>query len=85
MLSMKSWLKENKLIVILLVVILGLAFYWYEWRPAQIKGKCSQRATEGVNITLRGPVGFLEKLHPCLRKSYDQCYEICLQEKGLEK
>lgn len=41
-------MKENNNYVaglLLLVVIIGtVAFYWYEWRPMKIKGKCSAEA-----------------------------------------
>ncbi len=41
---MKIWLKENwfqfGILVILTISVIG-AFYWYGWRPTQIKKSCS--------------------------------------------
>ena len=38
-------IKEYKLIIILtlVLVILGVVFYWYEYRPSQIKKLCSEK------------------------------------------
>ena len=40
---MKTWLKENwlkiGLLAILVISITG-AFYWFEWRPNQIRKRC---------------------------------------------
>lgn len=33
-------IKEYKGIIILILIVLAGAFYWYEWRPAQIREKC---------------------------------------------
>lgn len=36
---------KEKIILILIILIfisLGVAFYWYEWRPAQIRKECGQ-------------------------------------------
>lgn len=37
--KIKDFVVSNKWIITLLVIIAGL-FYWYEWRPAQIKKEC---------------------------------------------
>lgn len=29
-------------IVFLIVVILGVSFYWFQWRPSKIKKECSK-------------------------------------------
>ena len=33
-------IKQYKYIILIAVAILGFAFYWFEWRPAQIRKKC---------------------------------------------
>ena len=33
-------IKEYKGIIILILVVLASAFYWYEWRPMQIRKDC---------------------------------------------
>lgn len=37
-------LREYKYIILIVLVILGSAFYWYEWRPTKIKEMCSTEA-----------------------------------------
>ncbi len=47
-------LKEYKLIIILVLVVLTVAFYWYEWRPANIRAKCAVvPSAEGYLLCLR--------------------------------
>jgi len=37
-------LKEYRYIVLIALIILGFAFYWYEYRPTKIKERCSSDA-----------------------------------------
>lgn len=37
-------LKEYKYIILILLIILGFAFYWYEWRPTNIRKDCFNRS-----------------------------------------
>lgn len=71
--GMKNIIKENWLglsIIILIVAGIGL-FYWYEWRPSQIKKKCNFSAleSEGKAFTQKGV--------------YDSAYDRCLRGQGL--
>ncbi len=34
-------IKQYRYIILIGIIILGLAFYWYEWKPTQIKKECS--------------------------------------------
>lgn len=43
-------LKQYKYIIAIVLVILGFAFYWYEYRPTQIKERCSTEARMGLRI-----------------------------------
>ncbi len=38
---MEKYIKENKNVLIIVVIILGLAFYWFQLRPTNIKKSCS--------------------------------------------
>jgi len=41
--EIKNWLKQNwlEIIMVLFLLSLGIAlFYWFEWRPSQIRIKC---------------------------------------------
>jgi len=62
-------IKEYKgIIIVVLVIILG-AFYWYSYRPTQIRKECAKY------LTGFGAVGF----------SGENKYDKCLLENGLEK
>lgn len=63
-------------IVIGVILILGIVsgwFYWFEWRPSQIKKECSKTYSY---ISLKLP-GLSNKLTP------DEKYQRCLHDKGL--
>jgi len=49
-------IKEYKGIIILILVVLGGAFYWYEWRPTQIRKIC-------FNAVLSASAGTTEQLY----------------------
>ena len=76
---MKNWLKENKFIIILLVITLGSAFYWYEWRPTQIRKECFS-LTRGGGYT--NP--FINE-NAQNRADFEFRYKNCLLKNGLEK
>lgn len=38
-------------IILLVLVILGFAFYWFEYRPAEIRKKCSTISSYAKNET----------------------------------
>ena len=67
---MKKFIKENwfkvAIIFIIITAVTGL-FYWYEWRPNQIRKNCAIETEKSV---------LLSKLH-------DNLYNQCLRENGL--
>jgi len=81
---MKNWLKENwfkvGLLAILFIFIAG-AFYWYEWRPMQIRQHCNEIALNGARNCKRLFV------NDCLIDStaYNEKYDACVRDHGLEK
>ena len=69
------------LIIILLVLIICGAFYWYSWRPAQIRKGCndsafnsSMESTDESSYTQSGRMDLKDKF-----------YKDCLRTYGLEK
>ncbi len=48
---MKEKIKTSILIVVV-VAVLGGAFYWYEWRPTQAKKECLKKASDFSRETL---------------------------------
>lgn len=63
--------KQYKIIIILTLIILGFTFYWYEWRPSQIRKECAEKALIFSSD--------YEVEH------YTAVYNGCLHEKGLKK
>lgn len=65
------------ILVILGVVILGIAFYWYGYRPSQIKKECYNTARKKAIETSNLQDGKFEI------EIYDGYYKLCLDQKGL--
>lgn len=55
--------------VVVLLIISGL-FYWFQWRPSEIRKECSKNFTQGY-------------LSSRLSISPSEKYQKCLHEKGL--
>ena len=72
---MKNWLKENWFrvsILVIVIIILVPVFYWYEWKPKQIREECNRKALE---IVIKA-----SNTEP---ESYELAYKSCLRSKGL--
>jgi hypothetical protein len=74
---MKNFLKQNwfKLVFILFVL---LFFYWYEFRPTNIRKGCFLEVQEKTKETDK-------KTFQEWGVIYDVVYKSCLNKKGLEK
>ena len=70
-------IKKYKELFIVGLVIIAFAFYWYEWRPIQIKKECYQFSSGGY----LSPQSPLKAINPF--ESPDERYKNCLREKGL--
>jgi len=33
-------IKQYKYVILIALIVLGFNFYWFEWRPTQIKKRC---------------------------------------------
>jgi len=40
--------KQYKFLILLGILILGFIFYWFEWRPAQIRKECAERSKSKI-------------------------------------
>lgn len=60
------------------------AFYWYEWKPSQIKKECANLAIETINKNNEGR-GYVPVAERADRnhKDFNLYYERCLIENGL--
>lgn len=59
--------------IIIIILISGFAFYWYEMRPSNIRMQCSSYLSNGI---LGLGKSIVEK---------ERNYENCLRQHGLEK
>lgn len=69
---MEKFIKTNRILIIG-VVFLAFLFYWYEWRPTEIKKRCNeiaiQNATKGASLHRD--------------QNYKIEYEVCLRSNGV--
>jgi len=87
------WLKENWFKVgALVVLVIGGAFYWYEWLPTQSKKECFAYANETafrpreeltesgekIIISVFTEVEALQR-----RENFERLYKNCLRRNGL--
>lgn len=70
-------IKEYKGIIILILVVLAGAFYWYEWRPSGIREQCF---AEG-----EFKQAHLSRIAEERTSVIDDYYKACLHRFGLEK
>ncbi len=70
-------MNKNILIGILVVVVMGGAFYWFQVRPAQARKDCIKMYP--------GAFGMSESTTGRLARLDSAGYEKCLREHGLEK
>lgn len=72
---------SKKIISILVVIILmsGFLFYWYEYRPTAIRKNCNKLAIQEAQhrYNPEGRYYFPE--------DYEHYYKECLRSKGIEK
>jgi hypothetical protein len=74
---MKEKIKIILPLSIILLVILGFAFYWYSWRPTKIKQRCSAEARFDRRATL-------EPDDIKRQEFINTYYEDCLMRFGLK-
>jgi hypothetical protein len=71
-------LKEYKYIILIIgLVVLGFAFYWYEYKPTKIKERCYAEA-EFDQVAKGGSIGDYQRMQR------DRYYEDCLMRFGLK-
>jgi hypothetical protein len=77
---MNEKIKKYWWVIVIVLVIAGF-FYWYEWRPTQIRKECA------ISILEKGDKfnheQFLAKYG--VQEAKDNLYKNCLKEHGLEK
>jgi len=79
-----------KPIFITMLIILGIAFIWYEVRPARIRASCNEKvlndelySTSKAERELLG--GDMNKINKMEREKTDFWYKDCLRDNGLKE
>ena len=62
---------------LLILIILGFAFYWYEWRPMKIRINCLNEMADGKIKISGGDLNGIDK--------FEAMKNICLFEKGIKE
>jgi hypothetical protein len=70
-------IKQYKFIILIVILLLGFSFYWFEWRPAQIRKECNIKALQQTDEG-KGLFKNTEAI-----TFYNFTYALCLHEKGL--
>ncbi len=71
-------------LVVLVLLILGFGFYWFEWRPSQIRKKCYE--TVGGSFKTDGTFKeFVAKQQFLISDDFERSYQNCLRRNGLAK
>lgn len=69
-----------------ILLIVGLIFYWYELRPANIKKECLKIATDLTTIITSkrsGIIGWGIEIPEYPKSEFSNLYKGCLIKKGL--
>lgn len=70
---MKNFLQENWFkigLLAILIIFVASAFYWYSYRPTQIKERCSAEARMGLRILAEAND---DKRQEMINNYYDDC------------
>lgn len=78
--EIKEWLLPA--FIILVLIILGAAFYRYDLRPAQIREFCREKATEFADDLVPNRYRGYEVFGPWA-EAYDSAYQVCISRQGI--
>lgn len=74
---------NNRLLIVVVavfIIIIGFLFYWYEYRPQQIRKECNTQAYYDAGKTL----GITEELNESQwQDRKEKLYKDCLRYNGL--
>lgn len=73
------WKQANKnpLLFLLIIILIGW-FYWFQYRPAQIRENCATQTIERIKEKDMNTLSLA-------KKAYDTLYSSCLNSHGLTK
>jgi hypothetical protein len=68
-------MKDSTKKIIMILVILAIAFYWFEWRPAEIRANCANEFAVYIPDSARSISDQVQL--------YNGTYERCLETNGI--
>jgi len=68
----------------LLFISLGVAFYWYEYRPSRIRANCETQSTERATSFFKEIIGKKAPEGVFIQANKEVYYISCLREQGVE-
>ncbi len=76
--------------VIILLLLVGSLFYWFEWRPSNIRKECKAYVLESklslTNEVERASLNWdMNKINKVEQDRSDFWYKDCLKSKGLDR
>lgn len=71
------------ILIILAIISIGL-FYWYEYRPAQIRKICHEKVVGEIK-NVPNKIEAMKFEQEMIKTDYESLYKQCLRESGLEK
>ncbi len=71
-------------LVVIILTVIGGAFYWYEWLPSQIRMQCNSSAFNS-SVTFFNSSNYTQSGRMELLDLKDKFYRDCLKDNGLEK
>lgn len=78
-------LNNRKLIItILLILIVGSSFYWFQFRPSKIYSNCHKASEKLAKISYKNDHPYNED-GVYLKDDYEFIYKQCLRLKGINK
>ena len=66
-----------KIFIALLIFLIALWFYWFQYRPSMIRSNCDSQAKLSARVKYNKDNKFLEK-------DYDSYFRFCMNENGLK-
>ncbi|MDO8574840.1 MAG: hypothetical protein Q7R61_01005 [bacterium] len=79
-------IKKYRNIILVILIILGFVFYWYEWRPRQIKKECNIFAIKEAQNFYKNEYSYeRQKIEEGYYEvnNYESYYQQCSREKRL--
>lgn len=84
---MKEKIKVILPIFIIVILILGVAFYWYEWKPTAIRKECWNRVEKIKKGEIKSDKFVSDEFQAQYgnKQVIDALYIDCLRENGIDK